>query len=122
MELITPHAEAPGRPEPITLGADKGYDAQDFIAELGEIDVTAHVAQNLSGRRSAIDDETARDPGYTVSLRIRKRIEEAFGWAKTIAGLSKARHRGLAKIDWQFTFAMAAYNLVRLPKLLKAPA
>ncbi len=56
MELITPHAEAPGRPEPITLGADKGYDAQDFIAELGEIDVTAHVAQNLSGRRSAIDD------------------------------------------------------------------
>ncbi len=122
VELITPHAEAPGRPEPITLGADKGYDAQDFIAELGEIDVTAHVAQNLSGRRSAIDDETARDPGYTVSLRIRKRIEEAFGWAKTIAGLSKARHRGLAKIDWQFTFAMAAFNLVRLPKLLKAPA
>ena len=71
--------------------------------------------------RSAVDDETTRDPGY-VSLRIRKRIEEAFGWAKTVAGLSKARHRGLAKIDWQFTFAMAAYNLVRLPKLLKAPA
>ena len=89
---------------------------------MGEIDVTPHVAQNLSDRRSAIDDETARDPGYAVSLRIRKRLEEAFGWAKTIAGLRKARHRGLAKIDWQFTFAMAAYNLVRLPKLLKAPA
>ena len=80
------------------------------------------MAQNLSGRRSAVDDETTRHPGYAVSLRIRKRIEEAFGWAKTIAGLSKARHRGLAKIDWQFTLAMAAYNLVRLPKLLKAPA
>lgn len=122
VELITPHAEAPGRAEPVTLGADKGYDTQDFAAELGEIDVTPHVARNLAGRRSAIDDETARDPGYAVSLRVRKRIEEAFGWAKTIAGLSKARHRGLAKIDWQFTFAMAAYNLVRLPKLLKAPA
>ena len=63
---------------------------------------------------------TTRHPGYAVSLRIRKRIEEAFGWAKTVAGLRKARHRGLAKIDWQFTFAMAAYNLVRLPKLLGA--
>ncbi len=60
------------------------------------------------------------DTGYNVSLRIRKRIEEAFGWAKTVAGLRKARHRGLPKIDWQFTFAMAAYNLVRLPKLLGA--
>ena len=119
LQLITPHAE---RAEPITLGADKGFDTQDFVAELGEINVTPHVAQNLSGRRSAIDDKTARDPGYAVSLRIRKRIEEAFGWAKTIAGLGKARHRGLSKIDWQFTFAMAAYNLVRLPKLLKAPA
>lgn len=120
VELITPHAEGPGRPEPITLGADKGYDTQDFVAELGEIDVTPHVAQNLSGRRSAVDDETTRHPGYAVSLRIRKRIEEAFGWAKTIAGLRKARHRGLPKIDWQFTLAMAAYNLVRLPKLLGA--
>lgn len=119
LQLITPHAE---RAEPIALGADKGFDTQDFVAELGEINVTPHVAQNLSGRRSAIDGETTRHPGYQVSLRIRKRIEEAFGWAKTIAGLSKARHRGLSKIDWQFTFAMAAYNLVRLPKLLKAPA
>lgn len=71
-------------------------------------------------RRSAIDVSTTRHPGYTLSQRIRKRIEEAFGWAKTVAGLRKARHHGLGKIDWQFTFAMAAYNLVRLPKLLVA--
>ena len=65
---------------------------------------------------------TTRHAGYDISLRIRKRIEEAFGWAKTVAGLRKARHRGLPKIDWQFTLAMAAYNLVRLPKLLGAGA
>ena len=80
------------------------------------------MAQNISGRRSAIDGRTTRHSGYAVSLRIRKRIEEAFGWAKTIAGLRKARHRGLPKVRWQFTLAMAAYNLVRLPKLLAAVA
>ncbi len=111
--LIEPHAE---RTQRITLAADKGYDTQDFVAEMREINVTPHVAQNDNGRRSAIDDRTTRHPGYVVSLRIRKRIEEAFGWAKTVAGLRKARHRGLPKIDWQFTFAMAAYNLVRLPR------
>ena len=84
--------------------------------------VTPHVAQNQSGRCSAIDGRTTRHPGYAISQRIRKRIEEAFGWAKTIAGLRKMRHRGLSKIDWQFTLAMAAYNLIRLPKLLAAPA
>ena len=104
----------------VGLGVDDGFDTGDFVAELREINVTPHVAQNTSGRRSAIDGRTTRHPGYTVSLRIRKRIEEAFGWAKTVAGLRKARHRGLPKIDWQFTFAMAAYNLVRLPKLLGA--
>ncbi|MCW3477488.1 IS5 family transposase [Limobrevibacterium gyesilva] len=116
LHLIEPHAD---RPQPITLGGDKGFDTQDFVAELREINVTPHVAQNDNGRRSAIDGRTTRHPGYTVSLRIRKRIEEAFGWAKTVAGLRKARHRGLPKIDWQFTFTMAAYNLVRLPKLLE---
>jgi IS5 family transposase len=110
LHLLEPHA---GRPDAITVGADKGFDAQDFVAELREINVTPHVAQNTNGRRSAIDGRTTRHPGYDVSLRIRKRIEEAFGWAKTVAGLRKARHRGLPKIDWQFTFAMAAYNLVR---------
>ena len=102
----------------ITLGGDKGFDTQDFVTELREINVTPHMAQNDNGRRSAIDGRTTRQPGYAVSLRIRKRIEEAFGWVKTVAGLRKARHRGLPKVDWQFTFAMAAYNLVRLPKLL----
>jgi transposase len=117
--LIEPHAE---RAQRITVAGDKGYDTQDFVAEMREINVTPHVAQNDNGRRSAIDGRTTRHPGYVVSLRIRKRIEEAFGWAKTVAGLRKARHRGLPKIDWQFTFAMAAYNLVRLPRLLEAAA
>jgi transposase len=119
LHLIAPHA---GRPNPVTLGADKGFDARDFVAELREVNVTPHLAQNTSGRRSAIDGRTTRHPGYAISQRIRKRIEEAFGWAKTVAGLRKARHRGLPKIDWQFTLAMAAYNLVRLPRLLGAAA
>jgi len=117
LHLIAPHAD---RPNPITLGADKGFDARDFVDELREVNVTPHLAQNTSGRRSAIDGRTTRHPGYAVSQRIRKRIEEAFGWAKTVAGLRKARHRGLPKVGWQFTLAMAAYNLVRLPKLLGA--
>ncbi|MFO0447582.1 MAG: transposase, partial [Pseudomonadota bacterium] len=104
------------------LGGDKGFDTQDFVAELREINVTPHVAQNTNGRRSAIDGRTTRHPGYAISLRIRKRIEEAFGWAKTVAGLRKARHRGLPKVGWQFTLAMTAYNLVRLPKLLAVAA
>jgi transposase len=119
LHLIAPHAD---RPNPVTLGGDKGFDARDFVAELREVNVTPHLAQNTSGRRSAIDGRTTRHAGYAVSQRIRKRIEEAFGWAKTVAGLRKARHRGLPKIDWQFTLAMAAYNLVRLPKLLSAAA
>jgi transposase len=117
--LIEPFAD---RPQRITVGGDKGFDTQDFVAEMREINVTPHVAQNDNGRRSAIDGRTTRHPGYAVSLRIRKRIEEAFGWAKTVAGLRKTRHRGLPKVDWQFTFAMAAYNLIRLPKLLAAAA
>ena len=116
--LVEPHAD---RPNPITLGADKAYDTADFVMELRERTVTPHVAQNQSGRRSAIDGRTTRHPGYALSQRIRKRIEEAFGWAKTVAGLRKMRHRGLPKVGWQFTLAMAAYNLVRLPKLLAAP-
>jgi transposase len=119
LHLIEPYAD---RPNKVTLGADKGFDTRDFVAELREINVTPHLAQNTSGRRSAIDGRTTRHAGYAVSQRIRKRIEEAFGWAKTVAGLRKARHRGLPRIDWQFTLAMAAYNLVRLPKLLGAMA
>jgi transposase len=109
------------RPAPITLGADKAYDAADFIEELRTLNVRPHVAQNTSGRRSAIDKRTTRHPGYAVSQRIRKRIEETFGWTKTVAGMRKTKLRGLSKVDWAFTFAAAAYNLIRLPKLLEAP-
>ena len=80
--------------------------------------VTPHVAQNVNGRRSAIDGRTTRHPGYEVSLRIRKRIEEAFGWIKTVAGQDKTKFRGRDRVGWAFTFAAAAYNLVRLPKLM----
>jgi transposase len=110
------------RPSAITLGGDKGYDAADFVEELRTINVRPHVARNTSGRRSAIDGRTTRHPGYAASQRIRKRIEEAFGWMKTIGGLRKTKLRGLPKVDWAFTFAAAAYNLVRVPKLLAEPA
>jgi IS5 family transposase len=106
------------RPSAVTLGADKGYDAADFVEELRTINVRPHVAQNRSGRRSAIDKRTTRHPGYGASQRIRKRIEEAFGWMKTIGGLRKTKLRGLPKVDWAFTFVAAAYNLVRAPKLI----
>lgn len=104
----------------ITLGADKGYDARDFVEELRERNVTPHVAQNLSGRRSAIDRRTTRHRGYVVSLRIRKRIEEVFGWVKSAARQGKTRFRGLPRVRFAFTFEVAAYNLVRLPKPLEA--
>lgn len=115
--MIEPHAD---RPRAITLGADKAYDAEDFVNELRSMNVTPHLAQNTSGRRSAIDRRTTRHAGYGVSQRLRKRIEEAFGWIKTVAGLRKTRFRGRDRVGWAFTFAVAAYNLVRLPKLLAA--
>jgi len=85
---------------------------------LRTLGVRPHVAQNVSRRRSAIDRRTTRHAGYVASRRARKRIEEAFGWIKTVAGLRRARLRGLEKVDWSFTFAAAAYNLIRLPRLL----
>jgi transposase len=106
------------RPRAITLGADKAYDAQDFVNELRSMKVTPHVAWNTSGRRSAIDGRTTRHSGYGVSQRIRKRIEEAFGWIKTVAGQDKTKFRGRDRVGWAFTLAAAAYNLVRLPKLM----
>lgn len=117
LEMVQHVAERPGA---ITLGADRGYDAADFVEELRTLNVRPHVAQNTSGRRSAIDKRTTRHTGYGKSQRVRKRIEEAFGWIKTVAGLRKTKLRGLAKVDWAFTFAAAAYNLVRLPKLVGA--
>ena len=115
LDMIAPLAE---RPHAVTLGADKGFDAAGFVSECRELNVTAHVAQNTSGRRSAIDGRTTRHPGYAVSQRIRKRIEEGFGWIKEVALQRRARHRGKAKVGWQFTLAAAAYNLIRLPRLL----
>jgi transposase len=103
-----------------TLGADKGYAAAGFVAALRTLKVTPHIAQNSSGRRSAIDRRTTRHPGYAVSQRVRKRIEEAFGWIKTVGGLRKTRHRGTARVGWMFTLTAAACNLIRLPKLLAA--
>ena len=110
-------AAVPGR-HPITVGGDKGFDTTGFVAALRELNVTPHVAQNTASRRSAIDGRTTRHPGYVVSQRIRKRIEEAFGWIKEIALQRRARHRGKDRVGWQFTLAAAAYNLIRLPKLL----
>jgi transposase len=108
------------RPKAITLGADKAYDAEDFVNELRAMKVTPHIAQNISGRASAIDGRTTRHGGYALSQRIRKKIEEGFGWIKTIAGQEKTKFRGRARVGWAFTFAAAAYNLTRLPKLLAA--
>ena len=101
-----------------TLGGDKGYDTKEFVEELRANNVTPHVAQNQSGRRSAIDGRTTRHAGYGISQKKRKRIEEIFGWLKETARLRKLRHRGLQKIKWIFTFAAAAYNLVRIRNLV----
>ncbi len=120
LHMIEPRAD---RPRPITLGADKGYDTEDFVNELRSLDeCDAHVVQNVSGRSSAIDGRTTRHAGYAVSQRIRKRIEEAFGWIKTVAGQDRTKFRGRERVGWAFTFAATAYNLARLPKLLEAPA
>jgi transposase len=117
LAMIEPLADRPGR---ITLGADKAYDTQDFVNELRSMNVTPHVAQNTSGRSSAIDARTTRHAGYAVSQRIRKKIEEAFGWMKMIGGQAKTKLRGEARVGFAFAFSAAAYNLVRMPKLLEA--
>ena len=102
----------------VTVGGDKAYDTADFVAECRNLKVTPHVAQNLARPGgSAIDARTTQHPGYAISQRKRKRIEECFGWLKTIALLRKVRHRGVFRVGWVFTFAAAAYNLVRLRNL-----
>ncbi|MBF6561471.1 MAG: IS5 family transposase [Candidatus Binataceae bacterium] len=102
----------------VTLGADKGYDRGEFVRELRDRRVTPHIARKPT---SVIDDRTMRHPGYAVSQQKRKRVEEIFGWLKTVGGLRKTRHRGAARVGWMFSFALAAYNLVRMRKLLPAP-
>lgn len=117
----------PGRHR-ITLGADKAYDVRQFIADLRTRSVTPHVAIDGHVRKSgkpratAIDRRTTRHSGYAISQRCRKRVEEVFGWTKGAAGLIKVKLRGRARVDAVFTLALAACNLVRLPKLLAAPA
>jgi IS5 family transposase len=103
----------------VTLGADKGYDTHDFIAELRHMEITPHIAQNDTNRRSRVDERTTRHAGYQVSQKKRKRIEEVFGWMKSIGLLRKVRHRGLERVGWIFTFAAAAYNLVRIRNLIR---
>jgi transposase len=106
----------------ITLGMDKGYDSVAFIAELRQMGLTPHVAQHTTNRRSAIDGRTTRHRGYAVSQRKRKLVEQAFGWMKTVGGLRKLRHRGGRLVTWIFTFSAAAYNIVRLRRMLLAGA
>lgn len=106
-----------------TLAGDKGFDTADVVAELRERRITPHVARNAydtgkARRRSNIDGRTTRHPGYAASQRIRKRIEEIFGWLKTVAGWRKSRFRGLDRTEHGFHLALAAYNLTRMPKLL----
>ncbi len=112
-------AERLGGSGRVTLAADKGYDTKDFVQELRGMKVTPHVTQNdKRPGGSAIDGRTTRHRGYKVSQLKRKRIEEVFGWLKTVAGLHKTRHRGIFRVGWVFTFAASAYNLVRMRKLL----
>jgi transposase len=101
----------------VTLGGDKNYDTKDHVAQLREKNVTPHVAQK---KNSAIDERTTRHPGYKVSQEKRKRVEEIFGWLKTIALLRKTKHKGLLRVGWMFAFAASAYNLVRMRNLVPA--
>jgi Transposase DDE domain len=119
--LLMLHAQwqqAPGRRR--TVGADKAYDVRAFIDLTREMGTTPHVTQNLARPGgSAIDGRTTRHPGYAMSQHARPRIEPAFGWLKTIAWVRKVKLRGLANVEWLFVFASAAFNLIRLPKLLQ---
>lgn len=101
-----------------TVGADRGYDTKDFVAATRQQGVTPHVAQNISGRSSAVDGRTTRHPGYTVSQRIRKAVEHPFGWLKQAAGIRQVKVRGLRKVDWVFRMGMVAYDLMRVGRLM----
>jgi transposase len=119
LEMLT----QPQRTRRITVAADKKYDTRDFVAQARERNVTPQVAQNTERRGgSAIDGRTTRHPGYATSLRIRKRVEEIFGWLKTVGLMRKVRHRGRERVAWMFTWAVAVYDLVRICNLEKARA
>jgi transposase len=118
LEMIERHD--PGSERRLTLAADKGYDTAGFVAECRRMCVTPHVAAKVA--QSSLDGRTTRHAAYRVSQRKRKLVEEAFGWAKTIAGLAKVKVRGLARVRHHFTLAMTAYNLIRMPRLLAEAA
>src|SRR5580692_3148200 len=102
----------------VTLGGDKNYDTQEFVRELRRMNITPHVAQNDTNRRSAVDERTTRQVGYEVSQRKRKRVEQSFGWMKMVGMVRKVKLRGIDKVGWLFTFTGAAYNLCRLRNLI----
>jgi transposase len=110
--------EIPGQHR-VTLGGDKGYDTKEFVQKMRDRQVTPHIARKPT---SIIDERTTRHPGYVISQRKRKRVEEIFGWLKTVGGLRKTRHRGMERVGWMFTFALVAYNLVRLRNLAAVAA
>ncbi|MDR3395432.1 MAG: transposase, partial [Parasulfuritortus sp.] len=99
-----------------TVGADKGYDTEEFVSGIERLGIRAHVARKTAG--SAVDGRTARGKGYALSLKRRKMIEEAFGWIKTVGGLRKTRHKGLEKLSGQALLTFAAYNLTRMLNLM----
>ena len=105
----------PGSERQLTMAADRGYDTSDFVTDLRQKCVTPHVAAKIRG--SAIDGRTTRHESYRVSQRKRKLVEKAFGWGTTIAAIAKVKVTGLARVRFKFTFAMAAYNLIRMPRL-----
>ena len=109
--------DLPGR-QRISVGGDKAYDTWEFVHGLRALNAVPHVAQNCQGRKSAIDGRTTRHPGYAVSQRLRKRVEEIFGWMKTVGNFRKTRHRGIERVGWMFTLTAAAYNLVRIRNLM----
>jgi hypothetical protein len=111
-------AEALPAGKRVTLGGDKNYDTQEFVRELRGMNITPHVAQNTTKRRSAVDERTTRHAGYEVSQRKRKRVEQSFGWMKMIGMLKKVKLRGIDKVGWLFIFTGAAYNLCRLRNLM----
>ena len=114
--LAQARCHSPGSTRRLTLGADKGYDSADFVADLRQACVTPHVARKA--RHSAIDGRTTRHPGYSASQKRRKKIEEPFGWAKTVGGMAQTVYRGVERVRARFTLTMAACNLARLPRLL----
>ena len=116
--MINDARQANKNPEAsITLGADKGYDSKEFIDALQEMKVLPHVAQNTSGRKSAVPDAIAATPGYAISVQKRKLIEQGFGWAKTIGGMRQVMVRGIEKVDQMFALNMTAFNLTRMRSL-----